>query len=40
MRKMAIGDEYEDGDIGGLCRHDDDNDCHGDDNDNGPLRSS
>ena len=23
---MAIGDEYEDGDIGGLRRHDDDND--------------
>ena len=33
VRKMAIGDEHEDGDIGGLCRHDDDNDCNDDDGD-------
>ena len=36
MRKMAIGDEHEDGDNGGLSRHDDGNDCH-DEDDDGPL---
>ena len=37
---MAIGDEYEDGAIGGLSCHDeddDDYDCYDDDNDDGPL---
>ena len=36
VRKMAIGDEHEDGDNGGLSRHDDGNDCH-DEDDDGPL---